>query len=258
MRPPRLLRPCACLLLCALATAARADSPTAAEILEKARRTGALGLVGARASVKLSVDDGQGGRRERALTALAAERDGEVRRLVRFLEPAEVRGVGFLVVEKPGKPAERLLWLPAQRRVRRVSGSAGGGSFLGTDFAYADLDLAGGQGDVHTREPDAAVDGAPCWVVATKPAEGRYGRIVTSVHQQTGVPLQVLFHDAAGALVKRLKVARVKQVDGRWIAMESVMETVATGSKTTIVIDTLDTKAAIAADELSERALERF
>jgi hypothetical protein len=248
----------ALLLALALAPAARAEEPTAAQILEKARRTGALGLVGARATVKLTVDDGRGGRRERALTAVAADTGGEVRRLVRFLEPAEVRGVGFLVVEKPGKAAERLLWLPSQKRVRRVSGAAGGGSFLGTDFAYADLDLAGGRDDVQTREKDAEVNGQKCWVVATKPSAGDYGRIVTYVHQETGVPLRVSFEGADGKPVKRLEVARVKQLGGRWIALESVMETLATGSKTTIVVESLDAAVAISADELSERALERF
>lgn len=179
-------------------------------------------------------------------------------RLVRFLEPADVRGVGVLVVEKDGQAADRLLYLPSQKRVRHVSGRQGSQSFQETDYSYADLDLAGGQGDKHSREADATVDGNPCWVVTTEPADSPYGKVVTYVHQKTAVPLQILFHDKNGTLVKRLKATRVKQVDGKWYAFESVMETVAKGSKTTLTITSLDTKATLSPDDFTEQALQRL
>ena len=236
---------------------ARADDLTAGQIIEKSRRSSALGLVGAKAEIKLVVDNGKGELKERKLTASAMQLPDEVRRLVRFQEPADVRGVAVLVVERPGKAAERLLYLPSQKRVRRVSGKQGGQSFQETDFSYADLDLAGGQGDKHQREADASVENQPCWVVSTVPADSPYGKVVTYVHQKTAVPLQILFHDKDGALTKRLKANRVKQLDGKWYAVESVMETVTKGSRTTLTITTLDTKASLSADDFSEQALER-
>lgn len=235
---------------------AAAGEPTASDILERARRTGALGLVGARAEVKLVLEDGKGGRRERTLTAMALDHEGVTRRLVRFHSPADVRGVGFLVVEKEGKSPERLLYLPAQKRIRRVSARQGGQSFLETDFAYADLDLAGGSDDAHERLKDEAVEGNACHVVATRPADKTYGRIVTYVHKDTGVPLLITFHDQQGELVKRLKATRVKQQEGRWYAVESVMETPGKGTKTTLTITKLDTKATLSPQDFTEQALE--
>jgi hypothetical protein len=236
---------------------ARADDLTASQILDKSKRSGALGLVNARADVKLVVDDGKGDVRERRLTASAIQQAGEVRRLVRFEEPADVRGVAFLVIEHDGQPADRLLYLPAQKRVRRVSGRQGSQSFENTDFAYADLDLAGGKADVLSREPDADVEGQRCWVVSAVPADSPYGKVVTFVHQKTSVPLQVLFEDKDGHLLKRLKATRVKQVDGNWYAFESVMETIARGSKTTLTITSLDSHAKLSPDDYTEQALER-
>jgi hypothetical protein len=239
------------------ASAARADDLTASQILEKSKRSGALGLVNAKAEVKLVVDNGKGDVRERRLTATAIQLPGEVRRLVRFDEPADVRGVAFLGIEKDGQPSERYLYLPAQKRVRSVSGRQGGQSFENTDFAYADLDLAGGQGDALKREADGAVDGQPCWVVSATPVDSPYGKVTTYVHQKTSVPLQVLFEDKSGQLMKRLKATRVKQVDGSWYAFESVMETLSKGSKTTLTIVTLDSKAKLSADDYTREALER-
>jgi hypothetical protein len=250
-------RLCSFVALMLLGAVTRADTLTATQILEKSRLSGALGLVNARAEIKLVVDDGHGMVRERKMTASALQTGPETRRLVRFDEPADVRGVAFLVIEKEGQAPDRFLYLPAQKRVRRVSGKQGGQSFENTDFAYADLDLAGGKGDQLTRDADAVVEGQNCWVVSAVPADSPYGKVTTFVHQQTGVPLQVLFLDKEGKQVKRLKATRVKQVEGKWYAFESVMETLAKGSKTTLTIASLDTKATLAADDYTEQALER-
>lgn len=238
-------------------TVAHAEELSAAAIIERSRQAGALGLVNAHADIKLVVDDGHGGVKERQLTAAAMQLPNEVRRIVRFVEPSDVRGVAVLVVERAGEPADRFLYLPSQKRVRRISGRQGGQSFEETDFSYADLDLAGGQGDQQTREADADVDGNRCWVVTTVPAESPYGKVVTYVHQKTSVPLQILFYGKDGALAKRLKAARVKQVEGRWYAFESVMETVGKGTKTTLTITRLDTKVTQSADDFTEQALAR-
>jgi hypothetical protein len=250
------------LLLCVAVSlaswTAHADDLSAEQIIDRSRQAGALGQVGGKAEIKLVVDNGKGEVKERKISAASIQRpDLEVRRLVRFLDPADVRGVAVLVIEKPGQAADRLLYLPSQKRVRHVSGKQGGQSFQETDFSYADLDLAGGQGDKQQREADAMIDNNPCWVVTTTPADSPYGKIVTYVHQKTAVPLQVLFHDKAGQLVKRLKATRVKQVEGKWYAFESVMETLAKGSKTTLTITMLDTKTTLPPDDFTEQALER-
>ncbi len=241
-----------------LAARARAQGPTAAQILDRARQASALGLVGAQATIRLDVDDGHGQKKERRLSASAiALPGGEVRRLVKFEEPADVRGVALLVVEKPGSPPERLLYLPTQRRVRHVSRSAGGGRFLETDFSYADLDLAGGAEDTSERLADQTLDGNLCFVVATKPAHSPYGKIETWVDQKTGVTLKVVFQNSAGQPLKELDVARVRQVDGRWYAFESVMRTLAAGSNTTLTIEKLDPRAKLTPDDFTSAALGR-
>lgn len=245
------------LLLSCSSVIARADDLTARQILDKAQRSGALGLVNARATVKLVVDDGRGTTRERRLTASAVQLPGEVRRLVRFEEPADVRGVAILVTQKDGQSPDRLLYLPSQHRVRPISGRQGSQSFENTDYAYADLDLAGGESTTVTREADADVEGQHCWVVSAVSPDSPYGKVVTYVHQQTAVPLQVDFEDRNGQLVKRLHVTRVKQVEGHWYAFESIMETLAKGSKTTMSIESLDTKATLNPDDFTAQALER-
>lgn len=58
-----------------------------------------------------------------------------------FLEPADVRGTGFLsyVYDDDDKDNDQWLYLPAMKKIRRIASSDKSGSFLGTDFSYLDI-----------------------------------------------------------------------------------------------------------------------
>jgi hypothetical protein len=238
-----------------LAAAAAAEDLTADEIARRSREAAAMGLVSGRAEIRLVVTD-SGGARERLIQAAALRQGEETRRLVRFRAPAEVAGVAFLQIERDGKNPQRLLWLPAQKRVRRVGAGQGGQAFMQTDFSYSDLDLAGGSGEKHERLDDAEVEEQPCYVLSTTAPGSPYRRVVTFIHKETFVALRVEFH-GEDAPVKTLRVKRLKQVGGRFYATEQVMERADGRSKTELFVTSIEPDAAVAADELSERALER-
>ena len=58
-----------------------------------------------------------------------------------FLEPADVRGTGFLsyVYDDDDKDNDQWLYLPALRKIRRIASSDKSGSFMGSDFSYLDI-----------------------------------------------------------------------------------------------------------------------
>lgn len=58
-----------------------------------------------------------------------------------FLEPADVRGTGFLsyVYDDDDKDNDQWLYLPAMRKIRRIASSDKSGSFMGSDFSYVDI-----------------------------------------------------------------------------------------------------------------------
>ena len=83
-------------------------------------------------TLDVTVHDGRGGEASRVLKIW---QKGGDRRLVKFLEPARLAGVGLLVPD-----GETLyLYLPAYGRTRRVVGSGRGDAFMGTDFSMDDL-----------------------------------------------------------------------------------------------------------------------
>lgn len=59
--------------------------------------------------------------------------------LVKFLSPAEIKDVAALTHEHPESTDDNWLYLPASRRVRRISGANKTASFQGSEFTYEDL-----------------------------------------------------------------------------------------------------------------------
>ena len=62
-----------------------------------------------------------------------------------FRTPKDVAGVGYLMWEYDEKAdgtkkdSDNWLYMPAMKKVRRISGSESGGDFMGTDFTYDDM-----------------------------------------------------------------------------------------------------------------------
>lgn len=77
-------------------------------------------------------------RRAFARLVLEAPVDGD-KVITKFLSPAEIKGVAALTHENPGSSDDNWLYLPANKRVRRISGANNTASFQGTEFTYEDL-----------------------------------------------------------------------------------------------------------------------
>ena len=60
---------------------------------------------------------------------------GATRRLIKFLEPADVKGMAFL----DAGDDKMYLYLPAMHKIRRIAGHVKNDNFAGTDFSFDDL-----------------------------------------------------------------------------------------------------------------------
>ena len=64
---------------------------------------------------------------------------GNKKQLIWFLEPKDDKGVAFLKIEHDDKDDEMRMWLPAFKKVRRISSKKKGDAFMGSDLSYEDL-----------------------------------------------------------------------------------------------------------------------
>ncbi|HOX44838.1 MAG TPA: outer membrane lipoprotein-sorting protein [Myxococcota bacterium] len=85
------------------------------------------------ATVRMELEDADGAKSYRKMEMY---QQGTSKRLIRFLEPADVKGMAFL---DEGTDGGMYLWLPALQKVRLVAGHVKNDNFAGTDFSYEDL-----------------------------------------------------------------------------------------------------------------------
>ncbi len=93
--------------------------------------------------MKITMKDKSGKTREQLTHTYRRYYGKEKRAVIFYVDPANVKDTGFLTYDYPdsGKEDDQWLYLPALRRVRRISSSNRGDYYLGTDLTYEDIKL---------------------------------------------------------------------------------------------------------------------
>ncbi len=183
----------------------------------------------------------------------------DTKRLIKFTAPADIAGSGFLTITYEDGQEERLVYLPALDRVRRIAGGQQGDAFFGSDFSYEDI--TGIDPDDYTHRLIEVRDGPTYLVEAVPTAESgsQYDRLVLEVPESTLVPVRVEFY-RDGAINKVLTVSALTEVDGYLLARERKMETLHGGEvATSTTIEQVNVKLdqELPDDLFSERFLRR-
>jgi hypothetical protein len=142
--------------------------------------------------------------------------------LVRFMSPADIRGVAALIHEHPQTADDTWLYLPATRRVRRISGANRTASFQGTEFTYEDLSsLIVERYDWRfVRETTVTVDGKEeaVYELEARPnyQDTGYSKLVLTVNRDNFRTSRVDFYDKTGEHLKTLIASKWKVYHGRF------------------------------------------
>jgi len=176
--------------------------------------------------------------RKRVRTVLSYSKDyGKDKKTIMYFEkPADVKGTGFLSIEydEPSKEDDRWLYLPALKKVRRISGSSKNDYFMGTDFTYDDMGDRSVDEDTHQLLREEVVDGYPCWVVESVPKDKSYmySKKINWIRKDSLIAFIVEFYDQRGTLIKTLTAPVQEKVNGFWTALKMVMDNTSKEHKT--------------------------
>ncbi|HEY6877265.1 MAG TPA: outer membrane lipoprotein-sorting protein [Polyangiales bacterium] len=243
----------------ALAGRASAGDLSADQIVEKMLKQGLFGLDEAETTVRMGLIDSAGARTERVMENLRRRKDGQLQSVTRFRAPAEVAGTAFLMLERDKGESEQHIYLPGLKRTRRIVGREREGSFMGSDFTYADMERRDTRHADHKRLPDEDVGGVKTYVLESTPkkeAGSTYSKIETWVRQDNFLPLRIRFYDKAGKLLKTLYTKRIKTIDGQPVIVETQMVNKQTGHTTELVVDSLRARKDVPDAAFTPTALE--
>jgi hypothetical protein len=241
---------------------------TAREILDrrKALDDGTRHWTDRQQRMRFVIVAGSGGERRRELSVYERRyADDEIKSVVFFHAPAEVKGTALLAFTHKGRQGEQWLYLPALARVRVISGSARREKFVGTDLTYHDLDLIQEMGS--WTEEDAKskllgagdVGGTPVWNIELVPGRDDIGykKILLGLGREDLVPRRIEFFEEDDTAAKQITQSDVRAVGPIPVAHKIEVQTPAAKTSTTIEVSEVKYDQGLKDDLFTQRTLER-
>ncbi len=174
---------------------------------------------GMEAVTELRITDAKGRERIRKI-AMASRDEGAVeKRIIRFLEPADVKGTALLVFDYPDKDDEMWLYMPAIRKTRKIVSSEKGKNFMGSEFSNADM-AAPNLDDFWFRElGEEEAGGAPCYKIEMVPVDDKrireygFAKKILWIGKKDYVMRKATYYNDEGEVVKLLTATDVRPID---------------------------------------------
>lgn len=219
-----------------------------------------------RVEFQMQLINTRGQKRERRVSwVLKNDAQHNQKALLRFTDPADVRGTALLSIENPDRDDDQWLYLPALRKSRRISAANKSDSFVGSDFAYEDL----GSEEIDQHDyrllREETLDGAAVYVVEATPnneqrrRESGYSRRVIFVRKDMASIVRIDYYDRAQELLKVFRARDLRQVPSTttWRAQTIEMKNEKSGHTTVIAYGPFVVNAGVGDETFSIRELER-
>ncbi len=241
------------LICCVLTYGSIARSATdAMDILNKVAKTGTN--TNEQAEIKMKIQEPDGTVRERSL--LIKKKDQKA--MVKLLSPSDLKGVGLLTVSKKANDEDQWLYLPAEKRSRRITGSNKKGRFLDSELSFEDLSLSTYKNFTNTVI-DTKKQGEKTIAVieskAKKQEESTYSKIKTWVDTTNYRLLKAEYYDEDGELLKIMTFNNYKKYQSAWRAQNFTVKNVKKNRGTTLEIKNVSIKK-LPDNEFTVSALE--
>ena len=159
--------------------------------------------------------------------------------LIVFDTPADVDGTALLSHAKILEADDQWLYLPALKRVKRISSKNKSGPFVGSEFAFEDftaLELNKFTYQYIDEENCPGIEGQlTCDVIERTPRyeHSGYTKQISWIDQSDFQVRQVEFYDRRGDLLKTLSLEDYRRYDGKyWRTHEMTMVNHKTGKST--------------------------
>lgn len=178
---------------------------------------------------------------------------GKELKMVRFLEPADVRGVGFLRLASD----QLYLYLPAFRRVRRIASSAASENFMGTDFTYEDMSQSS-YSDDYTADDLSMQNGQYRLFLKPRSDAGvSYHHLIILGDTSNYVLRKVEYFSREKENTKELIIDAVDQIGDYWMGKTMRMKTLDNNHETVLKLSNIQFDQGLPDNEFSERNLKR-
>lgn len=216
-------------------------------------------------TISITLIDKNGKTRGREIASYTMKDGTTDKTVLVFKTPRDVAGISYLSYDYPDKAdgstvdSDSWIYLPAMKKVRRVSGSSKDDDFQGTDFTYDDLGNRNLSKDNFAILGEEKVNGADCWILEAKAkdSKAKISRRVSWVDKKTFVTYKGEYYDKQNRLQKTLICENIKQIKGYWTTQKMTMTNVQSNHKTVYEVNNLKYDEKINESYFTVSALER-
>ncbi|MFQ5329646.1 MAG: outer membrane lipoprotein-sorting protein [Thermodesulfobacteriota bacterium] len=178
-----------------------------------------------------------------------------------FDTPRDVKGTAFLTFSHKVGDDDQWLYLPALKRVKRISSRNKSGSFMGSEFAYEDVASQEVEKYTYKWLRDEVYEGEECFVVESYPVDKKhsgYSRRVTWIDKAEYRPLKIDYFDRKNSHMKTLTFSGYQQyLDRFWRADELHMVNHQTGKSTRLAWKNYRFHTGLTNRDFNKNALKR-
>lgn len=141
------------------------------------------------------------------------------KRMIRFIEPADVKGMSMLIVDNENEDDDIWVYIPANRQSRRIVSSEKSKSFMGSEFSNADMSAPNLQDFEFFLLGKEMIDQHICWKIEMRPIsetkEDEYGflRKISWIDQKDNIIIRSDYYDFDNELHKSLQIFAYREID---------------------------------------------
>lgn len=197
----------------------------------------------------------------RKLQSRTLELQGGDKSLMEFLSPADVKGTKFLNYEHAKKDDDQWLYLPALKRVKRISSKNKSGAFMGSEFSYEDVSSF--NIDKYDYENSDAkedtLNGKDVYIVERFPnyKYSGYTKQVSYIDKTSFLTLQVDYYDRKKSLLKSAYFTEYKLIDGVYRNGTIIMKNFSNSKESILKWDEETIKNGLSKKDFHKRVLKR-
>lgn len=225
------------------------------------RKARDLGWGDSQSQVTMTLRNSQGEEsiRQLRLKSLEVDNDGD-KGLTIFDQPKDVKGTAFLNFSHIAKPDDQWLFLPALKRVKRISSRNKSGPFMGSEFAYEDMSSFELEKYSFKYLGDETVNGLDCYKVEQIPTDkySGYKKQVVWLDKEHLRGQKIEFYDRKNALLKTLTFSDYQQyLDQYWRPLTLNMQNHQTGKSTELKTSELAFRTGLKDSDFNKATLKR-
>jgi hypothetical protein len=215
-------------------------------------------------TVSLTITEKNGAVRTRKLNMITKSYDdGTIKRMVKFLDPADVRGTAMLIIDNKNTRDDMWIYLPALKKTRRIVSTEKGKSFMSSEFSNADMS-SGSNTDFRIRHAPESGQGGT-WVIESVPVsddkadEYGFSKKITYLETGTLKTKKIDFYNFDNELFKTIEILATRPLDGKegYVMTDMLARNHINGRSSRVIFNQVNTSATIADNTFSVESLVR-